>query len=44
MLVIFAKHFFEKHIDGFTGDCLGAVEQIAELLILLSFAIIWKFI
>ena len=44
LFVVIAKHFFEKHIDGFTGDCLGAVEQIAELTILLSFAIIWNFI
>lgn len=41
-LVVCAKGFFEKYIDGFTGDCLGAVEQFAELIILLSFVILWN--
>lgn len=35
--------FFNKWIKGYTGDCLGAVEQIAEVFILLGFSIIWKF-
>lgn len=44
ILYFFSKRFFEKWIGGYTGDCLGAVEQIAELIILLTFAGIWKFI
>mgnify|MGYP001192958938 CR=1 FL=1 len=43
-LYFFAKRFFEKWIGGYTGDCLGAVEQIAELFILLTFVCVWKFI
>lgn len=39
-----SKKYFEKWIDGYTGDCLGAVEQMAELIILLSIIAIWRFI
>jgi len=41
-LYFYAKYYFNKWLDGYTGDCLGAVEQIAECLILLSFLAIWK--
>ncbi|MCO5232580.1 MAG: adenosylcobinamide-GDP ribazoletransferase [Chitinophagales bacterium] len=39
-----AKKYFEKWIDGYTGDCLGAVEQIAECVILLFIIALWRFI
>lgn len=39
----YTKRYFEKWIDGYTGDCLGAVEQIAECVTLLSFVTLWKF-
>jgi adenosylcobinamide-GDP ribazoletransferase len=42
-LYYFSKRYFQKWIDGYTGDCLGAVEQMSECIILLSFSIIWKF-
>lgn len=42
-LYFFAKRYFNKWIDGYTGDCLGAVEQMAELLTLLSFLALEKF-
>ena len=32
ILVFYAKYYFYKWIRGFTGDCLGAVEQFAEVL------------
>lgn len=44
LLLTYSKYYFNKWIDGFTGDVLGAVEQMAEALILLSFLVIWKFI
>jgi adenosylcobinamide-GDP ribazoletransferase len=28
-----AKFYFQKQIGGYTGDCLGAVQQISELVI-----------
>ncbi len=43
-LYIYSKRYFNKWIDGYTGDCLGAVEQVAECVCLLSFVAIWKFI
>lgn len=43
LLYFFSKRYFEKWIEGYTGDCLGAVEQIAEVLIVISFILIWKF-
>lgn len=46
LIVVFLlfKHYFEKRIDGYTGDCLGALEQISEAIILLSFVAILNFI
>lgn len=35
--------YFTKWIGGYTGDCLGATQQLAEIIIYLSFTIIWKF-
>ena len=43
LLYFFSKRYFEKWIDGYTGDCLGAVEQLAECVCLLSFVALWKF-
>lgn len=43
LLFYFSKRYFEKWIDGYTGDCLGAIEQFAECICLLTFLILWKF-
>jgi len=43
ILFIRSKYYFEKWIDGYTGDCLGAVEQLAECICILSYIAIWKF-
>jgi adenosylcobinamide-GDP ribazoletransferase len=43
LLYYFSKLYFQKWIDGYTGDCLGAVEQLAECVILLTFLALWKF-
>ncbi|MGD1844992.1 MAG: adenosylcobinamide-GDP ribazoletransferase [Salibacteraceae bacterium] len=39
-----ARRYFTKWLQGYTGDCLGAIEQLAELVVLLTFAALWKFI
>ncbi|TAH25518.1 MAG: adenosylcobinamide-GDP ribazoletransferase [Cytophagales bacterium] len=44
LLYWYSKRYFNKWIDGYTGDCLGAVEQIAECVCLLTFLALWKFI
>lgn len=43
LLYYFSRRYFIHWIDGYTGDCLGAVEQIAECLCLLTFVALWKF-
>jgi len=43
LLYLYSKRYFNKWIDGYTGDCLGAVEQIAECVCLLTFLALWKF-
>jgi len=40
----FLARYFQKWIDGYTGDCLGATQQIAEVIYYLSILFIWKFI
>ena len=44
ILFYLSKRYFEKRIDGYTGDCLGAVEQLAECTCLLFYLGIWKYI
>lgn len=39
-----AGKYFEKWLGGYTGDCLGATEQICEVIFMASFAIIMKFL
>ncbi|WP_228412503.1 adenosylcobinamide-GDP ribazoletransferase [Chryseobacterium sp. G0240] len=36
--------YFKKHIGGYTGDCLGSVQQVCEVLFYLGTMIVWKFI
>ncbi len=43
LLVVKGNRFFKKWIGGYTGDCLGCIEQLAELIIMLTFVAIWKF-
>lgn len=38
------KRYFEKWIGGYTGDCLGATQQVNEVIILISCLALWKFI
>ncbi|MBB6463718.1 adenosylcobinamide-GDP ribazoletransferase [Flammeovirga kamogawensis] len=37
-------HYFKKKIGGYTGDCLGATQQLTEVFIYLLLSIVWKFI
>ena len=36
--------YFHRHIGGYTGDCLGASQQIAETIFYLSVSALWIFI
>ena len=40
----FLVRYFQKWIGGYTGDCLGATQQIVEIVFYLSIIGIWKFI
>ncbi|GGF09785.1 adenosylcobinamide-GDP ribazoletransferase [Flavobacterium limi] len=40
----FLARYFQKWIDGYTGDCLGAAQQVCEAVYYLSILLIWKFI
>jgi adenosylcobinamide-GDP ribazoletransferase len=34
--------FFDKWLGGYTGDCLGAVQQLTEVVVYLSFvSLLW---
>jgi len=37
-------NYFKKWIGGYTGDCLGAVQQVTEIIFYLSVFMIWKYI
>ena len=36
--------YFQKWIDGYTGDCLGATQQVCEVVFYISVIAVWKFI
>lgn len=40
----FLARYFQKWIDGYTGDCLGATQQVCEVVFYLSVVGLWKFI
>ncbi len=37
-------HYIFKRIGGFTGDCLGAIQQVCEVVFYLSSTVLWKYI
>ena len=40
----FMARYFRKWIGGYTGDCLGACQQVCEVVFYLSIIALWKFI
>ena len=36
--------YLRQRLGGYTGDCLGALEQLAEVVILLTVVALWSFI
>lgn len=44
LLILYLMQYFKKWIGGYTGDCLGAVQQLTEVTFLLSSLALWKFI
>jgi len=41
---VYLGWYFKKHIGGYTGDCLGTVQQVTEVLVYLGFTVLWKYI
>jgi adenosylcobinamide-GDP ribazoletransferase len=39
----FLGRYFTKWIEGYTGDCLGATQQVCEVFIYLEIILLWKF-
>lgn len=44
VVTIWLGRYFYRHIGGYTGDCLGATQQITEIVFYLSVSALWKFI
>ena len=44
LVTIWLGRYFHKHIGGYTGDCLGATQQISETIFYLSVSALWIFI
>jgi len=36
--------YFKKWIGGYTGDCLGAIQQVSELSFYLGMVIVWRYL
>jgi len=43
-VTILMGFYFKKKIGGYTGDCLGALQQITEVISYLAVILLWKFI
>lgn len=44
LTAILLRRYFSKWIGGYTGDCLGAAQQITEIIVLLCSLVICKYI
>lgn len=42
-LTLYLGWYFQKWIDGYTGDCLGATQQLNELIFYLCLLAIWNY-
>ena len=41
-MIVYLRWYFKKWIGGYTGDCLGATQQICEIVFYLFLLILWK--
>jgi adenosylcobinamide-GDP ribazoletransferase len=44
IITMLLSSYFKKWIGGYTGDCLGAIQQTIEVVCYLSIIMIWKYI
>lgn len=40
--LLYLRAFYKRWLEGYTGDCLGAVQQVCELLYLIGILAAWK--
>ncbi|HEY9005010.1 MAG TPA: adenosylcobinamide-GDP ribazoletransferase [Ohtaekwangia sp.] len=43
LMTIYLHRYFKKWIGGYTGDCLGATQQVNEVVIYLSLLALWNY-
>lgn len=43
LIKLYAGRYFTRWIGGYTGDSLGATQQVCEVVIYLTFIVLWKF-
>jgi adenosylcobinamide-GDP ribazoletransferase len=44
LIKVFLGRYYTKWIGGYTGDCLGATQQVCEVSFYLLFILLWKFV
>ena len=44
LVKVYLGYYFKKWIGGYTGDCLGATQQLCEVVFYMSFLVLWKYI
>ena len=37
------NRYFKRWVGGYTGDCLGAIEQVSEIMVYLGFVLIFRY-
>lgn len=43
VITILMARYFRKWIGGYTGDCLGAIQQVCEVAFYFFIVVLWKF-
>ena len=43
LLTLYLARYFNKWINGYTGDCLGATQQLNEIVFYLSMLALWNY-
>lgn len=43
LITILLAGYFKKWIGGYTGDCLGAIQQVCEVAFYFFMVVLWKF-
>lgn len=44
LVKVYLSRLFNKKLGGYTGDCLGATQQVVEVAYLICILVFWKFI